>query len=151
MWPLCHTLMVKAIIETRKLKTSQISLFLPNPATLHISITFFSLNWLCIWQLQASQVLLAIKNQCRKCKRHGFHPWVGNIPWRRVFQPIPIFLPGESHRQRSLVSYSPWGCIELDVTGSNLSRHAHISVPPFSLSWYQPSPDLMKKLGSTSY
>ena len=41
MWPLCHTLMVKAIIETRKLKTSQISLFLPNPATLHISITFF--------------------------------------------------------------------------------------------------------------
>ena len=35
--------------------------------------------------------------------------WVGKIPWRRKWQPTPVFLPGESHRQRSLAGYSPWG------------------------------------------
>ena len=35
--------------------------------------------------------------------------WIGKIPWRREWQPIPVFLPGESHGQRSLVGYSPWG------------------------------------------
>ena len=38
---------------------------------------------------------------------HGFDPWVGKIPWRRKWQPTPVFLPGKSHRQRSLVGYSP--------------------------------------------
>ena len=40
---------------------------------------------------------------------HRFDPWVGKIPWRRRWQPIPVFLPGESHGQRSLVGYNPWG------------------------------------------
>ena len=40
---------------------------------------------------------------------HGFSPWVGKIPWRRTWQPTPVFLPGKSRRQRSLVGYSPWG------------------------------------------
>ena len=44
------------------------------------------------------------------------HSWVGKIPWRRAWQPIPVFLPGESHGQRSLVGYSPWGHKELDTT-----------------------------------
>ena len=35
--------------------------------------------------------------------------------WRRKWQPTPIFLPGESHGQRSLAGYSPWGCKELDT------------------------------------
>ena len=34
--------------------------------------------------------------QCRRCKRRGFDPWVGRIPWRRAWQPTPVFLPGES-------------------------------------------------------
>ena len=34
----------------------------------------------------------------------GFNPWVGKIPWRRKWQPIPVFLPGKSHEQRSLGS-----------------------------------------------
>ena len=38
------------------------------------------------------------------------------IPWRRKWQPTPLFLPGESHGQRSLVGYGPWGCKELDTT-----------------------------------
>ena len=33
--------------------------------------------------------------------------WVGEIPWRRVWQHSPVFLPGESHRRRSLMGYSP--------------------------------------------
>ena len=36
-------------------------------------------------------------------------PWVGKIPWRREWQPPPVFFPGESQGQRSLVDYSPWG------------------------------------------
>ena len=47
--------------------------------------------------------------QCRKHRRPGFNPWVRKIPWRRKWQPTPVFLPGESHGQRSLVGYSPWG------------------------------------------
>ena len=39
--------------------------------------------------------------------RPGFDPWVGKIPWRRKWQPTPVFLPGESPGQRSLVGYSP--------------------------------------------
>ena len=38
-----------------------------------------------------------------------FDPWVGKIPWRRKWQPTPVFLPGKSHGQRSLVGYSPGG------------------------------------------
>jgi len=37
---------------------------------------------------------------------HGFDPWVRKIPWRREWQPTPVFLPGKSHGQRSLVGYS---------------------------------------------
>ena len=48
--------------------------------------------------------------QCRRPKSHRFDPWMGKIPWRRAWQPPPVFLPGESHGQRSLVGYSPWGC-----------------------------------------
>ena len=48
--------------------------------------------------------------QCKRHKRHGFSPQVGNIPWKREWLPTPVFLSGESHGQRSLVGYSPWGC-----------------------------------------
>ena len=47
-----------------------------------------------------------------QCRRYRFDPWVGKIPWSRKWQPTPVFLPGESHGQRSLVGYSPWGCKE---------------------------------------
>ena len=48
--------------------------------------------------------------------RDGFSPWVGKIPWSGAWQPTPVFLPGESHGQRSLAGYSPWGHKELDTT-----------------------------------
>ena len=47
--------------------------------------------------------------QCKRRMRLGFNPWVEKIPWRKTWQPPPIFLPGESLGQGSLASYSPWG------------------------------------------
>ena len=43
-------------------------------------------------------------------RRHRFNPWVGKIPWKRKWQPTPVFLPGKSHGQRGLAGYSPWVC-----------------------------------------
>ena len=56
--------------------------------------------------------------QCRRLKRYryGFDPWVGKIPWRRAWQPTPVFLSGESHGQRSLAGCGPWGHKEQDMT-----------------------------------
>ena len=46
----------------------------------------------------------------------GSNPWVRKIPWRRKWQPAPVFLPGKSHGQRSLAGYSPKGHKESEVT-----------------------------------
>ena len=54
--------------------------------------------------------------RCRRCKRLGFDSWVGKIPWRRQWQPTPVFLLGETHGQRSLAGHSPWGRKESDTT-----------------------------------
>ena len=54
--------------------------------------------------------------QCKRHKRCWFNPWVWKIPWRKAGQPIPIFLPGESHGQRSLAGYSPCGHKESDTS-----------------------------------
>ena len=48
--------------------------------------------------------------QCRRHKRQGFKPWVGNISWRRAGLTTPVFLSGESHGQRGLETDNPWGC-----------------------------------------
>ena len=45
---------------------------------------------------------------CRRCKRLGFGLWVRKVPWSRKWQPAPIFLPGKSHGQGSLVGYISW-------------------------------------------
>ena len=68
---------------------------------------------------------------CRGQKRHGFDPWVGKIPWRRAWQPTLLFLPGESHGERSLVGYGPWGRKESDTT--EVTEHA------YTLIYIQPS------------
>ena len=46
---------------------------------------------------------------CLPCGTPEFDPWLRKIPWRRGWQPTPVLLSGESHRQRSLVGYRPWG------------------------------------------
>ena len=46
----------------------------------------------------------------------GLIPGSGRVPWRREWQPTPVFLPGEFHGQRSLAGYSPWDNKELGTT-----------------------------------
>ena len=69
----------------------------------------------------ASQVALMVKNM--PAMRGA---WVRNIPWRRAWQPTPIFLPGEFHGQRAWQA-SPWSHKESDMTKR----------PKFSLSLYE--------------
>ena len=63
--------------------------------------------WLSRWRIHLP---------CRRHRRHGFNPWVGKIPWRRKWQPTPVFLSGESQGQRSLADYSPKGYKDSDIT-----------------------------------
>ena len=62
-----------------------------------------------IYYYKVSRWLTGKEPACQ-CRRPGFHPWVRKIPWRRKWQPTPVFLPGKSHGQRSLVGYSPRSC-----------------------------------------
>ena len=55
-------------------------------------------------------------SQCGRCKRRGFSPWIGKIPWSKKWQPTPVFLPGKFHGQRNLEGYSLWGLKESDTT-----------------------------------
>ena len=67
--------------------------------------------------------------------RCDFNPWVGKIPWRREWQPTPVFLLGESHKQRSLVGCSPRGHKELDTT-EQLSNNSSVRYgSAFMFSW----------------
>ena len=49
------------------------------------------------------------KEATRNAGDMGLIPGSRRLPWRRKWQPTPVFLPGESHGQRSLVGYSAWG------------------------------------------
>ena len=76
------------------------------------------------------EVVLVVKNPPANAgDRRGFGPWVWKIPWRRAWQPTPVFLPGESHGERSLVGYSSWGCKESDMT-ERLSMHTRVCKHP---------------------
>ena len=61
---------------------------------------------------------LCKESSCR-CKRHGLYLWVGKIPWRKKWQPTPVFLPGKPHGQRSLAGYRPWGPMQPLTRGSH--------------------------------
>ena len=73
-----------------------------------------SMSWDCIKQQNMVGGGKEPACQCRRPKRHGVNPWVGKIPWRRAQQPTPV--PAESHGQRSLAAYSPWGRKDSDTT-----------------------------------
>ena len=86
-------------------------------------------------RLLHSNVELVVKNlpggtsdkepacQFRRCKRCRFNPWVKKIPWRRAWQPILVHLTGESHGQRRLVGYCPWGSQRVGHNWSDLAQH----------------------------
>ena len=83
-----------------------------------------------IWGPQAA---LTVKNPPAQAgdRRPGFSPWVRKVPWSRAWQPTPVFLPGESHGQRSLTGYSPWGHKASDTpeaTYTHTHTHTHTRV-----------------------
>ena len=81
--------------------------------------------------------------QCRRCWILEFHPWVGKISWRRKRQPTPVFLPGKSQGQRSLVGYSPRGRKGSDTTElTQVHTQGHLAV---TKPWRMKGPDLWRK------
>ena len=78
---------------------------LPGQAGSAIALTLHEFPWwLRQWRI------------CLQCRRPRFSPWVGKISWRKEWLPTPVLLPGESHGQRSLAGYIPWGCKESNMT-----------------------------------
>ena len=63
--------------------------------------------------------------QCRRHKGCGLDPWVRKLLWKREWQPTPVFLPGESHGQRSLVGHSPQDHKESDTTEATHTHWTH--------------------------
>ncbi|CAI9180654.1 unnamed protein product [Rangifer tarandus platyrhynchus] len=61
--------------------------------------------------------------QCRRRKRCLFNPWVEKIAWSRKWHPIPVFLFGKFHEQRSLVGYSPRVHKESEL--GDMTEHTH--------------------------
>ena len=88
---------------------------------MHIYFTYNKIHCLFLWTYDPERASRQLNGkeyarQCRGCKAFRFNPWVGKIPWKRKWQPMPVFLPGESHVQRSLAGYSPQSCKESDTT-----------------------------------
>ena len=81
----------------------------------------------------ASLVAQTVKNLPPLQERPGLDPWFGKIPWRREWQPIPVFLPGEFHGQRKLAGYSPWGCKESVTTEQLTHTYTHFLAASFSI------------------
>ena len=84
-------------------------------------------TWECGWILRQDLQAIVISfpggtsgkepaYQCRRCKRCGLDPWVRKIPRRRAWQVTPVFLPGESHGQKSLMGHSPVDHKKSDTT-----------------------------------
>ena len=84
---------------------------------------------------------LGSKEPACQCRRHGFDSWVGKMPWRREWLPTPVFLPEDSHGQRSLAGYS--------LGGSKRVRHDGVAnhqqcLPPV-MSWLECLGECLRK------
>ena len=77
------------------------------------------------WEFPGGLVVNNLPDNAGDARDIGSIPASGRFPWRRTWQPTPVFLPGESHGQRSLVGYSPWGHRELDMA-EQLSRQTGV-------------------------
>ena len=70
-----------------------------------------------LWSLTSNEYMYCVRGfpggllvaPACQFRRRGFNPWMGNVPWRRKWQPTQLFSPGKSHGQKSLAGYSPWG------------------------------------------
>ena len=107
-----------------------------SPKTKHIfwaqqfmGISLITTHCIYIWEIGALIFLwgllrwLSGKESTCQWRRWGFDPWVGKIPWKRIWQPTPVFLPGQSHGQGRLAGCSPRGHKESDMT-KLLSTHS---------------------------
>ena len=93
--------------------------------TLFLFVAFCVSSWSTIVYLRVCSCCFTVYDiglmykesacQCSRYRRREFDSWVRKIPWRRKWQPNPVFLPGKSHGQRSLTGSSLWGCKELDM------------------------------------
>ena len=89
----------------------------------HRMTDMYTLSWasqVAQWVKDPPAVQETEEMQADACR---IDPRVRKIPWRRKWQPTPLFLPGESHGQRNLEGYSPWSCKESDTT-EQLSTHS---------------------------
>ena len=86
-----------------------------------------SQTWLSDWTKLnwSSPVAQTVKNLPAM-----WETWLGKIPWRSKWLPTPVFWPGEFHGQRSLASYSPWGCKE-----SHMTEHLSFHFTSYTLKW----------------
>ena len=80
--------------------------------------------------MDTCQNITSVMQETWQCRRPRLHPWVRKILWRKAWQPTPVFLPEESHGQRNLVGYSPWGRKQSDTSENthtqslkNVRRH----------------------------
>ena len=115
----------------RKDSNNKLSTVVLKLVTSEICSIFSKINFTLLQQqgLQRASQVLSGESACQ-CRRQRFDPWIGKIPWKRKWQPTPVFLPGEVVGQRSLVDYRPWGHKESDMT-EWLSRHARLAEFPW--------------------
>ena len=108
------------------------SLWSNNPTFRDLSHSLTHAKWTCVqnywlkrcrqqWKIKINLDWNQLESTSKlikqvKCRKRRFDPSVGKILWRRRWQPTPVFLPGKSHGQRSLVGYCPWGHKETDMT-----------------------------------
>ena len=90
------------------------------------NLTLYRSYLFCIMRYFQCSLLSSKESSCqfKRLQRHRFYPWVRKISWRKAWQPTPVFLPGESHGQRTLAEYSPWGCKELDTTQAHNTQRS---------------------------
>ena len=109
------------------------------------SSLWYTVNPYCLFYIWQGTSLVAqmIKNPPRR-QETQVQSLAWEDPWRRAWQPTLVFLPGESHEQRSLVGYGPWSCKELGTTErlSTAPSTAHLLIP-YSLESL-PSPSEME-------
>ena len=84
--------------------------------------------WAFIYMLEGFPDGSGIKNlpAVQETQRHGFHAWVRKMPWRKQWQPTPVFLLGEFHGPRSLAGYSPYGSQKVRHDWARTCTHTHM-------------------------
>ena len=92
----------------------------------------------------ASLVAQEVKASARNAGDLGSISGLGRFPWRRKWQPTPVFLPGESHGRRNLVGYSPQGCKESDTTSLSLSLSLPLASPGHRPTTYLPFSNILE-------